>query len=194
MMAYYGNKIVTLSTVCGEYFVTIGERLKQERERLKLSQPAMADAAGTTKKTQIDYEKNKTPPKGTYLAKVAALGVDVGYVITGVRAENVAHTPIEMGYLRQCRLLATRHLEDQGLKGLVFLRESNGISLEDMPEVYLQPPMANDPPKGNEDEILLDLENAFDPPPNGYERVTLDLSIGPHSNSVHTKKSEGGGK
>lgn len=116
--------------------MTIGDRLKEERERLRLTQPSMADAAETTKKTQIDYEKNKTTPKGKYLAKVAVLGVDVGYVITGIRAENVAHTPTELGYLRHCRVLATKGLAEQGLKGLVFLRESNGISWDDMPTVY----------------------------------------------------------
>lgn len=118
--------------------MTIGDRLKEERERLKLSQTSMGEAAETTKKTQIDYEKNNTPPKANYLAKVAILGVDVGYVVTGVRAENVAHTPTELGYLRQCRLLATKGLEGEGLKGLVFLRESNGISIDDMPNAYQQ--------------------------------------------------------
>jgi len=118
--------------------VTIGDRLKEERDRLKLSQTSMGEAAETTKKTQIDYEKNNTPPKANYLAKISLLGVDVGYVITGIRAENVAHTPTELGYLRHCRLLATKGLEIQGLNGLVFLRESNGISIDDMPNTYQQ--------------------------------------------------------
>jgi len=115
-----------------------GERLKEERERLNLTQKAIADAAGTTSRTQISYEGNGSPPKSSYLAKVALLGVDVGYVITGIRAENVAHTPTELGYLRHCRLLATKGLEIQGLNGLVFLRESNGISIDDMPNTYQQ--------------------------------------------------------
>lgn len=145
--------------------MTIGKRLREERERLKLSQPSMAGAAGTTKQTQYAYETDKTPPKASYLAKVASLGVDVGYVITGVRAENVAHTPTEMGYLRHCRLLATKGLDDQGLKGLVFLRESNGIKLEDMPNAYQ--PVA--------DEDILDLE--LDPEPeNKDDELILDIT------------------
>ena len=129
--------------------MSIGSRLREERERLKLTQPAIAEAAGTTKRTQFAYETDKTAPKGGYLARVASLGVDVGYVITGVRAENVAHTPTELGYLRHCRLLATKNLESQGLKGLVFLRESNGIKLEDMPRIYQ--------PITPSEEIALDL-------------------------------------
>jgi len=116
--------------------VTIGGRLREERERLDLSQTSMAEAAGTTKKTQLDYEKNRTPPKANYLAKVATFGVDVAYVITGIRAENVAHNAIELGYLRQCRILATKGLAQQGLDGLNFLRISNVIEWSDMPAVY----------------------------------------------------------
>lgn len=119
--------------------MTIGIRLKEERERITLSQVAMGEYAGTTKKTQIDYETDRTPPKANYLAKVATLGVDVGYVITGLRAENVAHTPTELAYLRNCRLLATKKLEQKGLEGLTFVREASGIKAEDMPAVYVPP-------------------------------------------------------
>ncbi|HFF2123535.1 TPA: helix-turn-helix transcriptional regulator [Pseudomonas aeruginosa] len=70
----------------GNFFVTIGERLKEERERLAFTQPAFAAVAGTTKKSQIDYEKDVTQPKAGYLADVARLGVDVQYVVTGVRS------------------------------------------------------------------------------------------------------------
>lgn len=112
---------------------TIGHRLKEERERLNLSQTSMADAAGTTKKTQIDYETDRTPPKATYLAAVAPYGVDVAYVVTGQRLENVAGTPTELAYLRNCRALAKHGVAKQGLDGLTFLRESKGIKLHESP-------------------------------------------------------------
>ena len=101
--------------------MTIGDRLKEERERLKLSQTALADAAGTTKKTQIDYEKNKTQPKANYLAAVAAFGVDVAYVITGIRLENVASTPTELAFLRNCRAFKTNASRDSALRALAAL-------------------------------------------------------------------------
>lgn len=37
--------------------MTIGERLLEERERLGFTQPAFVGLAETTKKSQIDYEK-----------------------------------------------------------------------------------------------------------------------------------------
>ena len=117
--------------------VHIGERLKTERERLTLSQTAMAELAGTTKQTQYSYEVGKSPPKASYLSTVASLGVDVGYVITGLRAENVAHTPTELGYLRHCRTLSTvPGLAEDALKGLSFMRIAAKLELGDYAAAY----------------------------------------------------------
>ncbi|WFP51407.1 hypothetical protein PL263_05100 [Methylomonas sp. EFPC3] len=131
-----GKKTFPVNNKKRKIIMTIGERLREERERLKLTQPVFAEAGGTTKQTQHAYESNRTTPKGSYLAKVAMLGVDVGYVISGERFENVAGSPIELAYLRQCRALATKGLAQQGLDGLNFLRISNGI---EWPEQKLEP-------------------------------------------------------
>lgn len=64
--------------------MTIGQRLKEERERLGFTQPAFAELAGTTKKSQIDYEKDLTQPKAGYLASIAKAGADVSYIVTGL--------------------------------------------------------------------------------------------------------------
>jgi len=66
--------------------VTIGRRLKEERNRLGFTQPALAAVGETTKKTQIDYENDATQPKAGYLAAIAKLGADVQYIITGQRS------------------------------------------------------------------------------------------------------------
>lgn len=63
----------------------IGERLKEERERLGLSQTEFAARACASKNTQYNYEKGERSPDAIYLAGVAAEGVDVLYVVTGVR-------------------------------------------------------------------------------------------------------------
>ncbi len=82
--------------------MSIGERLKEERERLKFTQPALAAIAGTTKKSQIDYEKDLTQPKAGYLAAVARIGLDVQYVITGERCAG-SLTPDEQELLTHFR-------------------------------------------------------------------------------------------
>ena len=115
--------------------MSVGKRLKEERERLALAQPVIAEYAGTTKQTQYSYETDKSPIKSDYLAKVAELGVDVAYVITGVRSENVAHTVTELAYLRHCRLFATKGLSQSGLDVLTAVRQSHGLEWTDLPTI-----------------------------------------------------------
>lgn len=62
---------------------TIGYRLREERNRLGLSQTEFANACGVNQVTQSNYEKDKRNPDSLYLAAAAKLGVDVNYLITG---------------------------------------------------------------------------------------------------------------
>lgn len=64
---------------------SIGDRLFAERERLGLSQPAMADAARVTMRSQRNYEKGERFPDASYLAAIAAAGADIRYIVTGER-------------------------------------------------------------------------------------------------------------
>lgn len=63
--------------------MTIGERLKEERSRLGLSQTDLGAAGGVGKTTQINYEKDERSPDAKYLAAVKPLGVDIYYVLVG---------------------------------------------------------------------------------------------------------------
>lgn len=105
--------------------MTIGERLREERERLNLTQTAIALAADTTKQTQHAYETDRTPPKASYLAAIAVLGVDVAYVITGGRASNTARTPKEVALLENYRH-STQEVQD----GVSKLLAETGRALE----------------------------------------------------------------
>jgi len=69
--------------------VTIGQRLKEERKRLGFTQSAFAATGQTTRKSQIDYERDTTQPKAGYLAAVAKLGADVQYIVTGQPGSTV---------------------------------------------------------------------------------------------------------
>lgn len=61
-----------------------GQRLREERERLGLSQTKLAAMCCASKGSQILYEKGK-PPTADYLAALASAGADVVYVLTGER-------------------------------------------------------------------------------------------------------------
>ena len=76
--------------------MTIGARLKEERERLGYTQQQFIDLTKEDreskkyKKVQIDYEKNNSSPTARYLSAIEAAGADVLYILTGRRDDAVA--------------------------------------------------------------------------------------------------------
>ena len=54
----------------------IGERLREERERLGFNQPCFAEFAGTTKQTLFSWESGGSSPKSDQLTALAEHGVD----------------------------------------------------------------------------------------------------------------------
>jgi transcriptional regulator with XRE-family HTH domain len=74
----------------------IGSRLRQERERLGLSQKKFGEVGGVEANAQGRYESGDRIPKADYLSRVAAKGVDVLYIVTGrrtpARAENLSQS------------------------------------------------------------------------------------------------------
>ena len=66
----------------------IGLRLKEERERMGLSQVAMGEIANVKKLTQLNYEKGERFPDALYLSTLATFGLDVQYVVTGIRTTS----------------------------------------------------------------------------------------------------------
>nr|WP_272880875.1 helix-turn-helix transcriptional regulator [Pseudomonas fragi] len=94
--------------VCSrETIVGVGERLKEERERLGFSQTEFAAVAGASKNSQYNYEKGERSPDAAYLAAVAEKGVDILYVVTGVPTPQVVYgaTAAEDNLVNQYRAL-----------------------------------------------------------------------------------------
>lgn len=65
--------------------MSIGKRLKEERERLGLNQTDFAAAGGVGRKSQFNYEENERRADTAYLVAIASIGADVRYIITGER-------------------------------------------------------------------------------------------------------------
>lgn len=86
--------------------MSIGERLRQERERIGLTQPVLADLVGSSKRTVIDWEKGVSYPNALALSVLAKSGIDFGYVVTGVPAGD-ALEPDEGRLLALYRLAST---------------------------------------------------------------------------------------
>ncbi|MGB3316043.1 MAG: helix-turn-helix domain-containing protein [Albidovulum sp.] len=72
-------------------------RLREERERLGLSQEAFAALGGQKRLSQTRYERGERVPDSNYLAALSRAGVDVHYVLTGRRSEGGAPDPLTPG-------------------------------------------------------------------------------------------------
>ena len=68
--------------------MSFGSRLAEERKRLGLKQAAFAELVGTDVPKQSLYENDRRELRADYLARVAAAGVDVLYILTGRRNDG----------------------------------------------------------------------------------------------------------
>ncbi|VWB93694.1 Cro/Cl family transcriptional regulator [Burkholderia arboris] len=59
--------------------------MRDERLRIGLSQDEFATVGGVARRSQSAYESDERAPDATYLLAVRAIGVDIGYVLTGER-------------------------------------------------------------------------------------------------------------
>lgn len=79
--------------------LSLSEKIREERKRLKLTQVQFAEVAGVQPTTQVNYEKGTRIPDAAYLEKAAEVGVDVLYVLTGKRTpvlENITNDEMEI--------------------------------------------------------------------------------------------------
>jgi transcriptional regulator with XRE-family HTH domain len=104
-----------------EFINSIGERLREERERLGLSQTQMAEIAkqlgakGATRQSQALYEKGEQTPSAAYISAISTTGADVLYILTGQRAMPVAQAtnPREKALLDNYR-----HSSEEGKRAI----------------------------------------------------------------------------
>lgn len=69
-----------------------GERLREERERLGLSQQQAADAVQIRREMWSKYERGLVSPGADVFIGMTGLRIDVMYVLTGVRHGSVLET------------------------------------------------------------------------------------------------------
>jgi transcriptional regulator with XRE-family HTH domain len=69
---------------------TKGNRLREEREKLGISQEELGAIGGVSRNAQGRYESDDRAPDWVYLERLAQHGVDVLYVITGQRVQAAA--------------------------------------------------------------------------------------------------------
>lgn len=84
--------------------MTLGDRLRRERQAKGLSQHALAIACGVQIAAQGKYENGHRVPRADYLCALSELDIDVHYILSGVRS------PIGEAQLSAPESAAIRHL------------------------------------------------------------------------------------
>lgn len=97
--------------------INLGARLVEERKRLRMNQTDFGRLGAVSKGSQILYEKGDGSPTADYLSAIALSGVDVQYVLTGVRS-SVALTPEERLLIERFRE-SEKELKDAALRVLL---------------------------------------------------------------------------
>lgn len=72
--------------------MSLGERLREERERLGFSQADFAELVGASRKSQIRWEKDESAPSADSISLWANVGLDVLYLITGQAQKSSSKT------------------------------------------------------------------------------------------------------
>ena len=110
---------------------SIGARLRSERDRLGLTQTEFAALAEQSKKSQSRYEAGERSPDGTYLAAIAAAGVDITFVLTGVRTVSAPPgSPMHIVQAAQ-RMLDKAVPKIELMERLSALADAIELSIED---------------------------------------------------------------
>jgi transcriptional regulator with XRE-family HTH domain len=106
-----------------DYLISVGARLRSERDRLGLNQADFGRAGGINRSSQAEYEGGKRACTASYLGQLLAIGVDVGFVLTGERtnvqiaadvADFVQLSPSLDGDEKAALLLLARSIAQRG--------------------------------------------------------------------------------
>ncbi len=101
-------------------YLHIGERLREERERLGFSQTALAAIGGAGRKTQFNYETGERVPDGEYFSEIFKVGADIHYILTGEPSGT------RLSVDEQMLLTGYRLLDGRGKQGvLAFIHGAN---------------------------------------------------------------------
>jgi transcriptional regulator with XRE-family HTH domain len=82
-----------------------------------MSQTQFAGLGEASKRAQINYEQGDSTPDASYLAAVSAVGVDIQYVVTGIRSA-ASLAPMEQLFLERFRG-APKAVQDEALLTLM---------------------------------------------------------------------------
>jgi transcriptional regulator with XRE-family HTH domain len=94
----------------------IGNRLRQERQRLELTVEALAKSLGVHKNSVLGYEADQSIPSCSIIPRLRAAGVDWIYVMSGQRIQEIAADGFDWGLLKELHSLLSSEIGDRRLQ------------------------------------------------------------------------------
>lgn len=130
------------------FAVSLGQRIKEERERLGLSQELFAKQLGISRSTQARYENGVTQPSAEYINAAHQAGADIDYLSSGRRGGMLNGVMVEdlSAYYLLVAICDVLNLDDKALSDLYL---------------YCQALMANPHPSTYDNEKLYALIRAW---------------------------------
>jgi transcriptional regulator with XRE-family HTH domain len=119
----FGARFCTRQVEKSKYLRLLGQRLAEERARLGLTQAEVADFAGVTRRTQINYEGGERAPDAAYFKTLEKRGVDALYVIAGRR--EAANEPTSGAASGAVSARELRVAESNGIYHVAGLKAAN---------------------------------------------------------------------
>jgi len=114
-----------------------GKRLKEERERLGMTQEVFAKACGVGRTAQFNYEREEREPSSKYLSALDEIGGDSNYVMSGFRRteewiyargyESVLYAVERMLGLKEGEIKRIAILDVENMRKLHFSSGNQGI-------------------------------------------------------------------
>lgn len=120
---------------------SIGERLKEERQRLDMSQTEFGELGGVLKQAQIKYEKGERFPDAAFLAAISQAGADVQYIVTGERqGHGIGESAVHQAVLDAVDLLSLEKKvdADQLARAVVKLTSKSAAVASPPPSQVIQ--------------------------------------------------------
>lgn len=107
------------------------ERIREERNRLGLSQGDFADKCGVSKRTQASYEAGTSCPDLRYLAAAEAAGVDVPFLVSGRKTEHVRQMGTAILRVFECFEKRVPALEPYTILGIIQMIAQDEANAKD---------------------------------------------------------------
>ncbi len=126
-----------------------GERIRSERLRLKMTQSAFAKGVDISQGSQVGYESGAHLPNVQYLARAAAIGVDIVFVILGQRGTSAAIDMVDWDTHDRIAAAVERWLDEHSVTlsvekkmRLVRLFLSKYTSIDEVDDEYISETLA----------------------------------------------------